>query len=276
MADEARGYLNGSRSDVQPEAIKCARASLYEWSRYIVNLSPANILRWDGGKGERSGQLSWDMPDLGLRITSEIDLLHASPSPELVIEVDYKGGNKLYSVADVAASFQLSAVHPWLILHNYPHVNAVMVKVWNTRRNRVTYPVEIRREQLSEIAARIRSAALYWKQYHNSLPENAPTWPSLEKCSMCECAAICPAANRDMAQLVGDERGFVDQMVATEAALAKMKDLAKARVKQLERDLEGSGSNRFGTHKVKERSPTATLYQVKSTTEDEQESEEVA
>lgn len=273
LMNEVLGYLFGSRPDIQPDAIKAARASLYEWSRFIVNLHPANILRWDGGTNNRSGQLSWDMPDLGLRITSEIDLLNASPSPDLLVETDYKGGHKRWSTYDVAGSFQLGAVHPWLILNNYPTVRAVQIRVWNTRCNRVTYSVEVTREQLPAIESRIRSAAVIWRSYRDLPPEACPAWPTIEKCSQCPAAVLCPAANLDVVLLQRNEASFVDNIIATEAKLDAMYKLAKAECARLDRDLEGTNGNRFGTRKPKERAPSATTYEAKDQPEESEETE---
>lgn len=263
-----------SRPDVQPAVYSASKASLYHWSRYISAIHHDNILRFDGGKGDRSGQLAWDLTRVGwpgaLRVTAEIDFLHATASPEVVSELDWKSGWKVYRASDVADSFQFQ-VHAWLIFAHYPLVQAVEVRVWNTKINRLTYCVEFERDKLDKIYGRIITAAETYIKHRDVAPLQCEVWPTPEKCRLCDAAAACPASGGDVKLLEKDPGGFVDELVALTAKLKAMQKMAAAYVKKTGSDIVSKSGNAFGSGKPRKPRETTSLYHVGQ--EEESESE---
>jgi len=262
LADTLTGHLNASRPDVQPEAIDACRASIYAWAKFISTVSPANVLRYDGGRGDKSGQLAYDWPDLGIRVTSEVDLL-LSKGRELLVEYDYKAGNKLWTTADVEAAFQF-ALHAFLVFKTFEEPQALLVRIWNTRSNKVTWSAEFLRKDLPAIERRVRSAAEAWRKWRDK-PEKAPAFPTIQKCSICDAAAFCPATNFDIQEFAKDRETAIDSLVAMEAKVDALKKLAGAWVDKNQRDIVTAAGNCFGVGKpASTRKPTKALYSVKS------------
>lgn len=248
---DAMNQLYRSRPDVQPDALGAARGMTWAWSRLVGSLHHENIIAYDGGGESRSGQLAWDIPDLGLRLTSELDLLYAGRAPQLVHEVDYKTGWMKHTAASVAESFQFQ-MHAWLVLNNYPELEALEVRVWNTRMRRLTLGVEFDRQRdLPQINARVRMLAELYHRYCVADPQDAETWPQVERCAACPVAARCPAAGRDAAELASNPGGYVDQITALEAKLAAMKKQAGAYVDASGADIVSDNGNAFGREKPK-------------------------
>lgn len=266
LADVVLTELRGSRPDVQPDALAAAKHTAWSFARLVCDLHPLNLLRWDGGAGEHSGQLSWDLDGLNVRVTSELDLLVATESPRVLRETDYKSGWRRWSVGDVARSFQFQ-LHAWLVLLNYPDVDCLEVQVWDVRRNGLTYPVEFRRRDLGEWHARIANVAGLYVRYEKTVPDEAPVWPSPEKCSTCPAAALCPAS-KYAGDVARDPPEFVARMFAVEAQLEAMKKLAGAYVDATGNDIQ-TATGCYGVGKPKtERKPTKTLYVLKSKPEE--------
>jgi len=271
LADEVLTALRGSRPDVQADALDAARHTAWAWAREIGGIHPANILRFDGGEGERSGQLAWDLDGLGVRVTSELDLLVATESPQVLREYDYKSGWKRWTVSEVAQAFQFQT-HSWLVLQNYPEIEALEIRVWDIRRNGLLYPVEFRRRDLGEWHARIASAAGEYWQHRNTVAQDAPVWPGVEKCSICAAAALCDAA-KHAGDVAKDPARFVALMVATEAKLDAMRKLAGEYVDSRGADIV-SAAGCFGANKPRtERKPTKQLYTIKTTEKPNESSE---
>lgn len=260
--------LRGTRPDVQPDAIKGFRASTWAFADYLANIHFQNVLHWDGGKGEKSGQLAFDFDDLQLRVTSEVDLLHTTAAPDLLAELDWKSGWKMWSVEDVRDSFQFG-LHAFLILKNYEAVKAVRIAIWNTRMGKRTWPTEFTRGDLPAIEARIRAAAGFYLQYREMPPELAETWPVIEKCQICPAAHLCPAADKDAKEISENPAAFVDQMVAVGAKYDAMVKIASKYVDKNGDIVTPSGAA-FGTGKPKAaRKPTKTLYKAQSNGDDD-------
>lgn len=262
IADEAMQALRGSRPDLQPEAIRAAKYSLYSWARLIASMHGANILGYDGGDLAQSGQLAWDMPELGARVTSEIDLLYSERDlPELLFEEDYKTGNKVHTAKMVRDSFQFQ-LHAWLVFNNYESINGLRVRVWNTRRNQQTYTVLFRRDKLPDYAARIRTAVGHWFQWHNVEPERCPTWPTIEKCEICDAAVLCPASRIHPAD--GDWGTMVDLLVGCEAQVTAMKTILSGIVDGNGEAIESKRGNCFGRPKSSQK-PQVRTYRKDQT-----------
>lgn len=247
--------LRRARPDLQPDVLKGCMPSAWAWSKFLEGVHPGNILRFDGGEGERCGQLAYDIPDLGVRVTSELDLLFSTPSPELLDEIDYKTGQKQHSVDDVAESFQFQ-LHGTLVFKNYPNVNALRIRVWDTRHNRLTYGVTFSRNRLADYEFRIRSA-LESRRRHWDKP---PTWPTLEACRICPVAARCPVAEYP---IKAEPVELLRDLIAVRARADAIEERLSAHVDATGQDVRCNGVA-FGRQKPKaERKSPATLYDVK-------------
>jgi hypothetical protein len=261
LRQDVEHHLRNSRPDIQPEALAAAMPSLWQWAKLISSIHPGNILGFDGGEEldpPRSGQLAYDIVDLGVRITGELDLICSTESLEVLDVYDYKTGWKTHEVGDVASSFQFQ-FYAVLALETYPKVECVRFKVFDTRANRLTYAVPFTRARKHDYMVRIRSAIESMRTHNH---DNPPTWPVLEKCSICPAAALCPVADEAIADLAADPPGFVKKMVAVGARLDAMQALAAKYVDASGQDIE-CGELRFGRNKPKstKKSP-ATLYEL--------------
>jgi hypothetical protein len=237
---------------------------MFAWTSFIRDIHPDNILAYDGGESQgRGGQLAWDMPDLGVRVTSEIDLLIAGDSIETVEEIDYKSGWKEWTATEVKQSFQFQ-MHAALILRAYPGILAVNTSVWNTRSNTKTYKVAFPRKHLNDYEVRIRRAVMAWKASQS----NPACWPGYEKCSMCPAAIICPEASADIRAVAEDPKAAVLQLVAIDAKRDALAKLLNAQVKQLGHDIV-VGDSAYGQEKPKKSRATWALYPVNSKSDSE-------
>lgn len=264
FADALRANMSGSRPDVQPGVIQCLSRSVWGLAQYIGGgVAPQNILRFDGGAGDKSGQLSWPLEDLGVLLTSEVDFLHATKSKELLAELDWKSGWGFYNEDDVADSFQFQ-FHAFLVLSNYPGVEALRVTVWNTRNGTKTRPVEFSRSDLTPIQTRIRSAVGEFLRWHGKPYELADTWPATEKCRLCPAAGVCPAADKQTSKCAENPVAFLDSIVAAAAKLDALEKEAAAYVDKTGKAIVSPSGVAFGRDKPKaERKAPATLYQLK-------------
>ncbi len=262
LVDEAMASLRSARPDIQPEALAAGRASVWSWAKFLSNYSALNVLRYDGGKGERCSQLSHDLPigDVVLRITSELDLLLSTPSKVVLREIDYKSGWKRHGIDSIASSFQFG-MHAWLVLNNYPEVEALEVSVWQTRTNTLTYPVKFDRSRLKELDTRIRSTAGEFVRWRNMQPQDVPTWPAIDKCPSCPAAAVCPASLH-AGGVARHPTDFIDWMIVLRAKLDAAEKLASAYVDEHGEIVSPNGAA-YGTEKPKQnRKPTKSLYSI--------------
>ncbi len=267
VADEMESALRSSRPDVQPMAIQAAKRTCWAWARYLAGdrehagMHPDNILRYDGGAGDRSGQLAYDMPDLGLRLTSELDFLASSKSPAVLTEVDWKTGWKAYYLDDIYNRFQFQ-FHAVLVLNTYPDIEALQLQVWEPRRGGLGYPVMFERKNLHEFETRVRNAAGMYGQYRDSI-DDAPTWPSVEKCSLCPAAAICPAAGLPITALAENPASFVKELANLETKCDAMRDAAYQHVKATGADIVTDDGICFGRNKPrKETKANFSIYSL--------------
>lgn len=249
--------LAASRPDVQPDVIESVRRSAWSWSKFLCEIHADNILRYDGGRGELSGQLAWDVAWLGVRVTSEVDLLYSGPSPKVVHEVDYKSGHTENSHHTVSKSFQFQ-LHAMLILENYPEVDAVEISVWDTRRGSPTYPVLFPRENLYQYQGRVLKAVEVWNKHHDMPLNKVPTWPMLEKCEVCPVARLCPR----MANVESDPVELLRQLIVVEAARAQLRKSLIASRKEAGQDISTPDGDVFGLDKPKEREATYQIYRA--------------
>lgn len=262
-------YVMQSRPDVQPDAIRGIKASVWAWSKLVAELHFLQLMKFDGGSGERSGQISADLEELGLRVTTELDLLYSTPSKEVVVEVDYKTGHFRHRVQDIADSFQFN-MHAWLIFENFETVNCVQLRVWNTRLNDLTYLVEFKREDLHKYACRIREAGVQWMKYHAAEVTKVPGWPEIKKCSDCAVSSLCHVGpGRAVDELNADPGGYVDSIVALQARLDAMTELADAYVRKTNNPIVSTHGNCFGFAPPKRATkPKTSLYQQRKDEDD--------
>lgn len=222
-------WLLASRPDVQPDVLRAFRRSVWDWSKLVSGIHHDNLLRFDGGEGVRSGQLAWEVAGT-CTVTSEIDLLYTSASPGLLEEIDYKTGHKLYTHDDVRDSFQFG-LHAFLVFKNYPKVDALRVRVWNTRVNQLTWPVTFLREHLDQQAARISSATRVWWEHGAGDPMQAPAWPSAEKCPGCVAVTRCPIAVISDVQPSAEPAVFLASLSILDGVVKEMKSTANKYVR---------------------------------------------
>lgn len=259
------------RPDLQPDVINGLKPSIWAWANFISGgyqgrmIHPHNIMRFDGGEGFRSGQLAWEIPDLGVCLTSEIDLLLATASIEVVENVDYKSGHKPWWCDDVADAFQFQ-VHATLILHNYPDVNAVRTRVWCTRLNRVTHTVVFPRNRLHDYEVRIRSALEARRTHY----DNPPTWPMPEKCGQCQVAARCPVATYPISAEPVD---VLRDLIAVEARADALRQVLKAHVSKTKQDVR-CGQVWFGKFQKPASQPKFSIYETKGASNGDSDSNE--
>jgi hypothetical protein len=258
-AVELRGIVEdellGSRPDLQPGVIDGFKASLYSWTQFLLRVHPDNILGMDGGGPVgKSGQLSLDIRDMGVRLTTELDLLYAGDSREQLEELDYKTGWKVHTAGDVKQSFQFCQ-HAATVFHNYPECESLRVRIWNTRANQPTWPVEFTRDKLPHYLTRLRAAVKTRRHEYD-----APTpWPTTEKCAWCNVAALCPVANEPLRNVATDPVGALSQLVAIDAKADALKKLLTAHVDKTKAEIIGDGIA-FGRKKPSTRKATATTY----------------
>lgn len=259
--------LANARPDIQPDVLQGGRPAIWSWVKFIEGVHPDNILAYDGGEPQgRGGQLAWDMPDMGVRVTSEIDLLIAGESIETVEEIDYKSGWKEWTATDVKQSFQFQ-MHAALILRAFPTIAAVNTSVWSTRSNTKTFKVAFLRKNLNDFEMRIRKAVEAWK----ASKANPACWPAYDKCALCPAAVICPEASADIRDVAKDPKAGLLQLVAIDAKRKSLATLLGARAKQLGHDIV-AGDAAYGTQKPKStRKTPASLYSVNSSSDSDTE-----
>lgn len=259
LVDVVRGRLMKSRPDLQPEAIDAAWHTAWPWAKFLYSIHPANIVKFDGGEGRRSGQLAHNIDFLCVAVTSEVDLLHAGPSKKILHEVDYKSGRTAHNATVVANSFQFQ-MHAYLVLANFPDVDALEVSIWETRRGKPNLPVMFTREEFPQYEMRIMQAAQFWKAYHDKEPEACPAWPDIEKCRYCPARMVCPIVPpSDCHQ---DPAAFVMSMIALESKLDDMKAEAIAYVEDTGADIVTPDGVAFGFDKPRETKPRAAIYEA--------------
>lgn len=251
--------VNGSRPDVQPEAIKAIQPALWTFASILYSIHPANILAFDGGERVgRSGQFAIDFPDLGFRYTGEGDFLYAGDCPEVGEYVDWKTGWKCHDSESIRDSFQFQS-YAVMILEKYPDWKALRVRVLDTRSRSLSYGVHFQRDRMHQWKVRIRAAFEAWQL---SQQENPPTWPVLEKCGICPAASICPVADGPFKDLNGDPHDYLVQYMAV---ASREKAMSEAMAKWV--DANGCdirvGEVAFGRNKPKStRKTPATIYET--------------
>lgn len=263
LVDCVIARLRDSRPDVQPDAITACKASVWAIAKMLVEQHHDNILRYDGGEKEllidRRGQISHHIDHLRVTVTCELDLLFSTASKSVLDYADYKSGWKHWSEESVKRSFQFQ-FYPWLILHQYPEVECVRVSIWDLRRNRKTYPIEITRERdMDDIGIRVASAAGYAKRFYGKTPAAVEAWPARDKCSICPAAHMCDALDGDLQEASESPEKMLQILVNLCIKSDDLKKRLKAEVIRTGRDIVLPTGEAFGFSKPTTRK-TAVLY----------------
>lgn len=234
--------LQSSRPDLQPKVVEAAKASIWPLAEYLVGLNPLNVLHFDGGQGEQSGQLACDIEAISLRLTRESDFVHSTQSPEVLRVVDLKSGRKEWDYESVLREFAFS-VDAYLLFQKYESVNVVQVAVWMTRFGRRTPFVEFTRRRMADIYGQILAAADAFARWERAPIETVPGWPTEEKCGWCPCAAQCPLAEAEFAV---DPESQVDQLIVATARVAALRKRLTAVRKERGAVIVSPRGNRYG------------------------------
>ena len=255
LVDEAvNQLLITPRGDVAPDAMEGVRWSLYPISTYLLKRSPLDILRYDGGQGERSGQISavlveGDEKRQAVIITSEIDLLVAGATDTELAETDWKTGHKVWTSTDVKESFQFQ-LHAWLVFANYPECEYLHTRVYNSRFRSATPWVTFRRDEtfrprlLTALMARegviravtaalralggetdpsvlvgaIEGSEAFLKAVTAADPDVC--WPQELRCAICSAWWCCPATAAPVFHLANDPVRYLRDTEAMQVAVA--------------------------------------------------------
>lgn len=255
-----RHYDQCERFDYHTEALLATRSFLFPWARWLGGLKPGFIMRHDCGKGDRSGQMAMDFPEC--RVTSEVDLMLSTASPEYVRVIDYKTGWGTWDADDVEQSFQFT-LHALLIFANYPEVQEVGVSVWNTRTCYQTPFVRFHRKHESSYFARVEKAVKQWAKWHKADIESVPCYPS-DLCRNCPVLLSCRIAGEFEKQSPAE---MLSRLAVLNAQTAKIEDALKAHVKTTGQDVI-AGEFRYGLGKPKKTRPTMSLYQAGKESDD--------
>lgn len=258
IAGELETNLQSARPDVQSEVMQQFRGSIYPFSRWLQSIDPRNILRFDGGRGEQTGQLAWDVDWAKARVTSELDMLHSTASIQELQEVDLKSGWSDWTAERVASSFQFQ-LHAALVFQHYPDVQILRVSVWSLKRRGLTSPVEFNRRDKLTLETRVNHALMFWAEHRNKDPHSAPAWPSRDKCRICDAAALCRVADVDIRDAKANPGELLQSIVATEAKLKERIKTASAIVDATGQDIFHDGIA-FGTCKPPSRKPSKSMY----------------
>ncbi len=257
--DRLERLLYETRPDVQPDVVDAASRAIWKFVDLILEYAPRNILHYDGGEATgRSGQLAVDLPECGIRYTSELDLLCSTPNPKQLREVDYKSGWKYHDSASIFKSFQFQS-HWFLVADRYRDVESLAVDVFNVRKCKFETAV-FDRDDLPAISTRIHSAAGIRNRWRNCPLQDVPCWPMVGRCETCDARAKCPM--EPPPSVADAPEQAVLSIVALEAKLDSLKADAAAYVDKIGADIVAGGVA-FGRSKPpSDRKPTAVLYEL--------------
>jgi hypothetical protein len=262
IMDFVMEQLLNSRPDLQAEAIDGMRASLKPWAWFLSEIHEANILGCDGGHAiNRSSQYAKDYQDLGVRATSELDLIVVpeSDTPEVLDIYDYKTGYSPHSHVTVAKAFQFRS-HAVFAFDAFPEVQEINYRVWGTRFNKATHRAVFHRRDYHIFEAQLYQAV---KTFADQIKKKKPDcWPVAEKCSECDCILHCPEANKEDVDIEKDPGGYIDQMGIEELKAKAKKKVATAMVNRLGGDIISPQGRGYGRNKPKEREGNPTLYEI--------------
>lgn len=247
-----------SRPDIQPRVAHVVKIA--SWS--IVQLicfkdsnnerHPDDLLCYDGGKDDRTGQIAEDLEVDGTayRLTCELDALMATDSPEELDYLDWKSGWTHWTASDVRVSFQFQ-FYAWVMLNRYPKVNRVRIRVFMCGESSSTGVVEFDRKDMYLWQRRIMSALRLRASYKAAESAgDVEAWPQPDRCATCPVAVRCAEAARDDVEVAVDPENYLGRYIAMDAATSKMKAILTVYTRKLGHDLE-AGGNAFGCNRPK-------------------------
>jgi len=259
-----------SRPDLQPDVLAAVRWSLRDIFKYLYFVpvdewpqprrNPADILRYDGGKGERCSQLAWDILP-GTRLTSELDLVMAGPDAETLDETDWKTGHTIYNATGIAYSFQFQ-MHAALVFHSYPGCQTLRVRVWHTRFNSVTGWAVFKRERLPDLEGRLLTTVQAREQAFKAVANGGQpdTWPSMTKCERCPARHVCPRVTAPAWRIMDDPAEDAKTTDVMQIEVDKRwKTLTEHAIAQ-GAPIDLGGGEWYGLKPTKARKPTAASY----------------
>lgn len=261
FVDDVLGRLRHSRPDVQPDVLDAAERAVWKLSELVMTMNPRNVLKFDGGEGKLSGQLAIDLPECGIRYTSEVDFLHSGPSRKVLHVVDWKSGWKMHDAASNEKSFQFQT-HAALVFGNYPEIDAVEITTFNTRRSTMSRPIEFdRKRDLRNIMARIHTAGTAFMLNRTIPLADVPTWAAVEKCRICDARKLCP--KRPPNTVADDPGEFLKAYIAAAAKAEALKEELTEYVDAQGEDIVTPDGDAFGRDKpASERKVSAAIYSL--------------
>lgn len=267
MIDDAQK----SRPDVQPETCRIIRTCNWDLANYLCfnpetnrERHPDDLLIYDGGEKDRSGQVSADLTVDGVtyRCTCEVDLGIATASDAEIEVTDWKAGFKWWTATMVKGAFQ-PRFYSWVLFNWFPKVNVISFRIFMCAESQFTSPVEFRREDMFEIQRQIESALRLRAATKGAESKDVPAWPTAEKCAICPAAKFCVLCHGlPEAEVAIDPEMYLDSFVAHENLVSNMKANLTKYVRSIGHDLE-SGPNAFGTNAPKtERAKSCSSYSL--------------
>jgi hypothetical protein len=250
IRDSIEAWAAQSRPDLQPAVVAALRRA-YPIVQVLTSLpgssrdrAPEDLIRFDGGKGERSGQLAFDLlpaeGDRGpVRLTTELDLLLATASPTELEIVDWKAGRKHWTATDVAESFQFQ-FQAAAVFRCYPAVERVSVRVFMTRDGEATSPVIFDRgRHFHPITQRLLSAVHVLLRYRDAQePADVPAWPNPDKCGICPAASRCCLVDgQPEREVAADPERAVRRLVVLEENAGRLSRGLAALVRERGKDI---------------------------------------
>lgn len=210
-----------SRPDVQPDVLVAVRAGMWAFGRDLMyrpdgaRRNPLDILRFQGGQGERTGQIAFDIMPGGpgkaaIRLTTELDLLMAADARDELAVTDWKTGHAHWTAAMVRESFQFN-FQAMILLAVYPDCNRVWIRVFSPRTGGSTGYVGFTRRDAEDCKARCAKASQVRQMTIEARQNNEIllTWPDAERCCQCPAVALCPKAAVPAPALCADPSGFL-------------------------------------------------------------------
>ena len=259
IAEFLQREVLATRPDLVGDTWDAVSPSVWKIAELLADRSPGEVLRYDGGRGEYSGQLASDITVGGeiVRVTSELDLLLMTKSDEVFEDIDWKTGHTPYDIDNIKRSFQFR-LHASMIFDTYPACKEVRVRVMRTQYRDLSRPVKFTRDELPVIYAETYSAAVRWldikKRSKPDRPLVTDRFPTEEKCRRC-----CWARQCWKSRVESTPAELVDLLTIMEAVQDQVQDELKA-ICGKNGEVEGTCGQKFGTKKPKTERATYALY----------------
>ncbi|AMV20456.1 PD-(D/E)XK nuclease superfamily protein [Planctomyces sp. SH-PL14] len=259
IAEFLKREVLATRTDLLPDTWEAMWPSMWKIAELLSCHRPGDVERFDGGQGAYSGQLAKDISVGGetVRVTSELDLLLATVSEDVFLEVDWKTGHTPYDIDHIKKSFQFR-LHAALVFDTYPACNVLRVQVLRTQYKDLSPPVKFHRDELPVLEAEIQGAAARWLDVKNRSKPDKPLitdrFATAEKCRRCQGARQCWKSRVETTPAE-----LVDLLTIIEAVQDQVQDELKA-ICGKNGEVEGTCGQKFGTKKPKTERASYALY----------------